>query len=65
MLLKILIILPTLGTTVGTGGHLVLAFTVLPKTLKNREHDYHILGVTTLAVLFVIVGARIRIGGLL
>ncbi len=147
MLFKILIILHTLGATVWTGGHLVLAVTVLPKALKNRDPDlihnfeenfenfglvclllqvitglsltwiyfpgwqnffqfesflsvyiaiklglllatlalaiharffiipnltketlnslaYHIIGVTTLAVLFVIVGAGIRVGGL-
>lgn len=147
MLLKILVILHTLGATVWTGGHLVLAVTVLPPALKNRDPDrihtfeehfenfglaalllqiitglwltwiyfpgfqhflafnsylsiyiamklglllgtlalaiharffiipqltketmnalaYHIVGVTTLAVLFVILGAGIRLGGL-
>lgn len=146
MLFKILVILHTLGATVWTGGHLVLAVTVLPKALKNRDPDlihnfeeqfegfglislllqvitglwltwiyfpnfenffkfdsflstyigiklvlllltlglaiharffiipkltketlnflaYHIVGVTTLAVLFVIFGAGIRLGG--
>ena len=37
MLFKILIILHTLGATVWTGGHLILAITVLPKALKHRE----------------------------
>jgi putative copper export protein len=39
MLFKILVILHTLGATVWTGGHLVLAVTVLPQALKNREPD--------------------------
>ena len=147
MLLKLLIILHTLGATVWTGGHLVLAMTVLPRALKNRDPEpihqfeeyfegfglaalvlqaitglwltwiyfpgfqslfafesylsvyigiklllllstlalaiharffiipnltqetlsalaYHIVGVTTLAVLFVVIGAGIRVGGL-
>jgi putative copper export protein len=147
MLFKILVLLHTLGATVWTGGHLVLAVTVLPQALKNRDPDrihqfeehfegfglaalflqimtglwltwiyfpggqnfwmfdsflsryigiklglliatlalavharffiipnltkdtlnalaYHIVGVTTLAVLFVILGAGIRLGGL-
>ncbi|MBD2328438.1 CopD family protein [Alkalinema sp. FACHB-956] len=147
MLFKLLVILHTLGATVWTGGHLVLAVTVLPQALKNRDHDrihqfeehfegfgllslllqvitglwltwtyfpgfqnflafdsylsqyigmkllgllgtlalaiharffiipnltkenlnslaYHIVGVTTLAVLFVVIGAGIRLGGL-
>jgi putative copper export protein len=147
MLFKILVILHTLGATVWTGGHLVLAVTVLPQALKKRDPDrihqfeehfesfglvslllqaitglwltwiyfpgfqnflsfdsylstyigiklglllgtlalavharffiipnltqdtlnflaYHIVGVTTLAVLFVILGAGIRLGGL-
>ena len=147
MLFKILVILHTLGATVWTGGHLVLAVTVLPQALKNHDPDrihqfeehfegfglaslllqvitglwltwiyfpgfqnflafdsylstyigiklllllgtlalavharffiipnltkenlnslaYHIVGVTTLAVLFVIIGAGIRLGGL-
>jgi putative copper export protein len=39
MLFKILIILHTLGATVWTGGHLVLAITVLPQALKDRNPD--------------------------
>ena len=39
MLFKILVILHTLGATVWTGGHLVLAVTVLPKALKSRNPD--------------------------
>ncbi|QUY45943.1 CopD family protein (plasmid) [Acaryochloris sp. 'Moss Beach'] len=148
MLFKILVILHTLGATVWSGGHLVLAITVLPQALKNRDPDrihafeehfenfgllalllqvttglwltwiyfpgfqtflafdsylsryiaiklgllvstlalaiharffiipkltketmnslaYHIVGVTTLAVLFVILGSGIRLGGLI
>jgi putative copper export protein len=146
MLFKLLIVLHILGATVWTGGHLVLALTLLPKALKmgkpeiihsfeesfeplglaalllqvitgiwltliyfpgfqhfwqfdsylsidiaiklgllfltvllalharffiipklNQENlqslAYHIVGVTCLAVLFVIVGAGIRVGG--
>jgi putative copper export protein len=147
MLFKLLVILHTLGATVWTGGHLVLAVTVLPQALKTQDPDrihqfeehfenfglaslllqvitglwltwiyfpgfqnflafdsflsryigiklgllvatlalavharffiipnltketlntlaYHIVGVTTLAVLFVVLGAGIRLGGL-
>jgi putative copper export protein len=147
MLFKILVILHTLGATVWTGGHLVLAVTVLPQALRSSDPDrvhqfeshfegfglaalllqvitglwltwiylpgfqnflsfdsylsiyigikllcllgtlalaiharffiipnltketlnslaYHIVGVTTLAVVFVVVGAGIRVGGL-
>lgn len=39
MLFKTLVILHTLGATVWTGGHLVLAVTVLPQALKNRDPD--------------------------
>jgi putative copper export protein len=146
MLFKILVVLHILGATVWTGGHLVLAATVLPQALKQRDPDrihqfeehfegfgltalllqvttglwltwtyfpnfqnfisfdsylstyigiklllllgtivlaiharffiipnltketlnslaYHIIGVTTLAVLFAILGAGIRLGG--
>jgi putative copper export protein len=148
MLFKILVILHVLGATVWAGGHLILAITVLPKALKNRDPDlihhfeehfetfglaslllqtitglwmtwiyfpgfqqfwrfdsylstyigiklgllmltlglaiharlfiipnltketmnslaYHIVGITILAVLFVILGAGIRLGGLI
>lgn len=39
MLFKILVILHSLGATVWAGGHLLLAVTVLPQSLKNREPD--------------------------
>lgn len=39
MLFKLLIIFHTLGATVWTGGHLVLAVTVLPQALKDRDPD--------------------------
>jgi putative copper export protein len=39
MLFKILVILHTLGATVWTGGHLMLAVTVLPPALKHRDPD--------------------------
>lgn len=147
MLFKLLVILHMLGATVWTGGHLVLAVTVLPDALKKREPEqihafeekfegfglfalliqvitglwltwiyfpglqtffafesylsiyiaiklglllgtlmlaiharffiipkltketlnslaYHIIGVTTLAVLFVVLGTGIRLGGI-
>ena len=56
-----------LGLLVGT---LVLAlharFFIIPKLTKETLNSlaYHIVGVTTLAVLFVVVGAGIRLGGL-
>lgn len=37
MLFKLLIILHTLGATVWTGGHLVLAVTVLPAALRQND----------------------------
>ena len=40
MLFKLLIVLHTLGATVWTGGHLVLAVTVLPEALKTRNPDF-------------------------
>ncbi len=39
MLFKLLIVLHTLGATVWTGGHLVLAVTVLPHALKARAPE--------------------------
>lgn len=39
MLFKILILLHTLGATIWTGGHLILAVTLLPKALQNRDPD--------------------------
>ncbi len=39
MLFKLLVILHTLGATIWVGGHLVLAVTVLPQALKNRDPD--------------------------
>jgi putative copper export protein len=40
MLFKILVVLHILGATVWTGGHLVLAATVLPQALKHRDPDH-------------------------
>ena len=37
MLFKILVILHTLGATIWTGGHLVLALTILPRALRSRD----------------------------
>jgi putative copper export protein len=37
MLLKLLVIFHTLGATIWTGGHLILAITIVPQALKNRE----------------------------
>jgi len=39
MLFKILIVLHTLGATVWTGGHLVLAATILPQALGNHDPE--------------------------
>jgi putative copper export protein len=39
MLFKLLVILHTLGATVWVGGHLVLAVTVLPRALRERDPD--------------------------
>jgi len=39
MLFKILVVLHILGATVWTGGHLVLAVTILPQALKQRDPD--------------------------
>ena len=39
MLFKILVVLHILGATVWTGGHLILAATVLPQALKHRDPD--------------------------
>ncbi|WP_448380372.1 CopD family protein [Gloeomargarita sp.] len=39
MLFKILVVLHTLGATVWTGGHLVLAATVLPQALRNHDPE--------------------------
>jgi putative copper export protein len=39
MLFKILVILHILGATVWTGGHLVLAVTILPQALKSCDPD--------------------------
>ncbi len=39
MLFKILVILHTLAATVWTGGHLILAVTVLPGALKHHDPD--------------------------
>lgn len=61
MLFKILVILHTLGATVWTGGHLVLAVTVLPQALKSRDPDRihqfesHFEGFGLLALLLQIV----------
>ncbi|KGF72735.1 copper resistance protein CopD [Neosynechococcus sphagnicola sy1] len=58
MLFKILVIVHTLGATVWTGGHLVLAVMVLPKALKscnpalihNFEESFEPLGLTALVL---------------
>ncbi len=39
MLFQVLVVLHTLGATVWTGGHLVLAATVLPQALKQNDPD--------------------------
>jgi putative copper export protein len=61
MLFKILVILHTLGATVWTGGHLVLAVTALPQALKNRDPDRihqfesHFEGFGLAALLFQVI----------
>ena len=61
MLFKLLVIVHTLGATIWTGGHLVLAIAVLPKALKNRNPDliqqfeahFETLGLTALALQII------------
>lgn len=61
MLFKLLVILHMLGATVWTGGHLVLAVTVLPQALKNRDPDRihtfeeHFEGFGLLALLLQVI----------
>ncbi|OKH20200.1 copper resistance protein CopD [Hydrococcus rivularis NIES-593] len=61
MLFKILVILHTLGATIWTGGHLVLALTVLPQALKQRDPDRihqfesHFEGLGLLALLLQVL----------
>ena len=58
MIFKILVLLHTLSATIWTGGHLILAVTVLPKALKNRdekaienfEGNFETLGLISLAI---------------
>ena len=58
----LLLTLHILGACVWTGGHLVLAITVLPRALARR--DAHIVIVTALAVALVVVGTSFQTGGL-
>lgn len=56
-----------LGLLLGTLALAIHArFFIIPKLTKETMNAlaYHIVGVTTLAVLFVILGAGIRLGGL-
>ncbi|WP_255089883.1 MULTISPECIES: hypothetical protein [unclassified Synechococcus] len=56
----------------GRVGNLVLDLGVLPKALRERsagairtfEETFEPLGLTALAIAFVVVGALIRLGGL-
>jgi putative copper export protein len=58
MTFKILVLLHTLSATIWTGGHLVLAVTVLPKALRekdpdvieNFEENFETLGLISLAI---------------
>lgn len=58
MTFKILVLLHTLSATIWTGGHLVLAVSVLPKALrdknpdviKNFEENFETLGLISLAI---------------
>lgn len=56
-----LLSLHLLGATLWTGGHFVLATTVLPRALPLMA--WHITGVTVFSVLFVFAGASARLGG--
>ncbi|NJM13090.1 MAG: hypothetical protein HC889_15595 [Synechococcaceae cyanobacterium SM1_2_3] len=60
---ELMLVLHLLGAALWTGGNLVLALGVLPDAL--RQLAWHIAGVTTLSVLFVVVGAGFRTSGLL
>jgi putative copper export protein len=67
-----LVIVHALAATVWTGGHLVLDLGVLPRALRAQsaapirslEETFEPLGITALAIAFVVVGALIRLGGL-
>jgi putative copper export protein len=58
MTFKILVLLHTLSATIWTGGHLVLAISVLPKALReknpdviqNFEENFETLGLISLAI---------------
>jgi hypothetical protein len=58
--IKLVLLLLTLGLAIHA------RFFIIPKLTKETLNSlaYHIVGVTTLAVLFVILGAGIRLGGL-
>ncbi|MCP9838330.1 hypothetical protein KBY84_12585 [Cyanobium sp. N.Huapi 1H5] len=76
-----LVIVHALAATVWTGGHLVLDLGVLPRALRERSAErirdfeaiFEPLGLTALAIqviialaiAFVVVGALIRLGGVL
>jgi uncharacterized membrane protein len=67
----VLVIVHALAATVWTGGHLVLDLRVLPRALKEQsaqrirdfEELFEPLGLTALAIAFVVVGGLIRVGG--
>lgn len=58
--IKLLLLLGTLALAIHA------RFFIIPNLTKENLNSlaYHIVGVTTLAVLFVVVGAGIRLGGL-
>ncbi|WP_043325275.1 hypothetical protein [Cyanobium gracile] len=68
-------IVHALAATVWTGGHLVLDLGVLPRArlrlIPNLSDAnlsglaWHICAITALAIAFVVVGALIRLGGVL
>jgi uncharacterized membrane protein len=68
----LLVIVHALAATVWTGGHLVLDLGVLPSALRAQsaaqirafEDTFEPLGLTALAIAFVVVGGLIRLGGL-
>ena len=66
-----LVIVHALAATVWTGGHLVLDLGVLgalraqsAAPIRSLEETFEPLGITALAIAFVVVGALIRLGGL-
>ncbi|HPA95904.1 MAG TPA: hypothetical protein PLT41_07520 [Thermoanaerobaculia bacterium] len=56
-----ILLLHILGATIWTGGHLVLAVTILPPR-PARALAWHVVPVTIVSILFVVVGISFRTG---